>query len=159
MSAFCLRRQPRSPWCSCSTPLLTAVFGIALLHERLSWLQWLGLALGMAGVGLVVGHAAFESPSQFQGLLMAFLGVLGLVGGTLYFARFCRGVQLLPGATIQFYPPPSFPVLARGCRVAARRMDARRSHRSGLEHVRRVTRRDGSLFRHACPRHGGAGKC
>ena len=84
------------------TPLLTAVFGIALLHERLSWLQWLGLALGMAGVGLVVGHAAFESPSQFQGLLMAFLGVLGLVGGTLYFARFCRGVQLLPGATIQF---------------------------------------------------------
>ena len=84
------------------TPLLTAVFGVALLHERLHSRQWLGLALGMAGVGLVVGHAALESASRFNGLALAFLGVLGLVAGTLYFGRFCRGVPLLPGATAQF---------------------------------------------------------
>jgi drug/metabolite transporter (DMT)-like permease len=84
------------------TPLLTAVFGVVLLHERLRPRQWLGLALGMAGVGLVVGHAALESASRFQGLLLAFVGVLGLVAGTLYFGRFCRGVPLLQSATAQF---------------------------------------------------------
>ncbi|HEX3575118.1 MAG TPA: DMT family transporter [Rhodopila sp.] len=84
------------------TPLLTAILGVVLLHEHLGPRQWFGLALGMAGVGLVVGYAAFESPSRFEGLLLAFLGVLGLVAGTLYFGRFCRGIPLLPGATAQF---------------------------------------------------------
>jgi drug/metabolite transporter (DMT)-like permease len=84
------------------TPVLTAVFGVALLHETLRQTQWLGLGLGMAGVGLVVGNAALESASRFEGLVLAFVGVLGLVAGTLYFARFCRGVPLLPGATAQF---------------------------------------------------------
>jgi drug/metabolite transporter (DMT)-like permease len=84
------------------TPLLTAVFGVTLLHEPLRPRQWFGLALGMAGVGLVVGHAAFESATRFEGLILAFAGVLGLVSGTLYFGRFCRGVPLLPGATAQF---------------------------------------------------------
>jgi drug/metabolite transporter (DMT)-like permease len=73
-----------------------------LLGEHLHGVQWLGLVLGMVGVGLVVGEAAFESPARFQGLVLAFVGVLGLVAGTLYFGRFCRGMPLLPGATAQF---------------------------------------------------------
>jgi drug/metabolite transporter (DMT)-like permease len=84
------------------TPMLTALFGVVLLHEPLRPRQWLGLGLGMAGVGLVVGHAAFDSASRFEGLVLAFVGVLGLVCGTLYFGRFCRGVPLLSGATAQF---------------------------------------------------------
>ena len=84
------------------TPLLTAIFGMLLLHERLRTGQWFGLALGVAGVALVVGEAALESPARFQGLVLAFVGVLGLVAGTLYFGRFCRDVPLLPGATAQF---------------------------------------------------------
>jgi drug/metabolite transporter (DMT)-like permease len=84
------------------TPLLTSVFGVALLHEHLRPRQLFGLVLGMAGVGLVVGHAALESASRFQGLVLAFVGVLGLVAGTLYFGRFCRGVPLLQSATAQF---------------------------------------------------------
>jgi drug/metabolite transporter (DMT)-like permease len=84
------------------TPLLTAIFGVALLREHLAPRQWVGLMLGLAGVGLVVGHAALESTARFQGLLLAFIGVLGLVAGTLWFGRFCRDVPLLPGATAQF---------------------------------------------------------
>jgi len=84
------------------TPLLTAALGVALLGEHLHGAQWLGLLLGMVGVGLVVGEAAFENPARFQGLVLAFVGVLGLVAGTLYFGRFCRGMPLLPGATAQF---------------------------------------------------------
>jgi drug/metabolite transporter (DMT)-like permease len=93
------------------TPLLTAVFGVTVLHERLRPRQWLGLALGMVGVGLVVGHAAFESASRFQGLVLAFVGVLGLVAGTLYFGRFCRSVPLLPSATAQFIAAASVSAL------------------------------------------------
>jgi drug/metabolite transporter (DMT)-like permease len=84
------------------TPLLTAILGVALLHEQLRTRQWLGLALGVAGVGLVVGQAALENATRFQGLVLAFAGVIGLVSGTLYFGRFCRGVPLLPSATAQF---------------------------------------------------------
>ena len=84
------------------TPLLTAVLGVVLLHERLRPRQWVGLLLGMAGVGVVVGHAALQNAARFEGLVLAFVGVLGLVSGTLYFGRFCRDVPLLPGATVQF---------------------------------------------------------
>jgi drug/metabolite transporter (DMT)-like permease len=84
------------------TPLLTALLGMIVLHEQLRLGQWLGLALGMAGVAFVVGEAALESAARFQGLVLAFVGVLGLVAGTLYFGRLCRGVPLLPGAAAQF---------------------------------------------------------
>lgn len=84
------------------TPLLTAALGVVLLSERLRGLQWAGLGLGVAGVGLVVGQAALQSPARFEGLAFAFLGVCGLVAGTLYFGRFCRGVALLPGGFAQF---------------------------------------------------------
>jgi drug/metabolite transporter (DMT)-like permease len=84
------------------TPPLTAASGALLLRERVRPLQWLGLALGVAGVGLVVGQAALQSIPRLEGLALAFLGVLGLVAGTLYFRRFCRDVPLLPGATAQF---------------------------------------------------------
>jgi drug/metabolite transporter (DMT)-like permease len=90
------------------TPLLTAALGVVLLHERLRRAQWLGLALGLVGVGLVVGEAALQSATQFQGMVLAFVGVMGLVSGTLYFGRFCRGMPLLPGATAQFLSAAAF---------------------------------------------------
>jgi drug/metabolite transporter (DMT)-like permease len=84
------------------TPLLTAAFGVVVLREELQASQWLGLLLGLAGVGLVVGEAAVESTVRFQGLALAYVGVLGLVAGTLYFGRYCRAVPPLAGATAQF---------------------------------------------------------
>lgn len=84
------------------TPLLTAALGVVLLQESMRRWQWGGLALGVLGVALVAGQAALASPARFEGLAIAFLGVLGLVSGTLYFGRFCRGVALLPGALAQF---------------------------------------------------------
>jgi len=84
------------------TPLLTAAFGLLVLRERLLTSQWLGLTLGLAGASLVVGQAGLESTARFEGLLLAFVGVVSLVAGTVYFGRFCRGIPLLPGATAQF---------------------------------------------------------
>jgi drug/metabolite transporter (DMT)-like permease len=83
-------------------PLLTALLGGPLLGEWLRLRQWLGLALGAAGVGLVVGMAAAGNTTQFDGLAVGAGGVLALTAGTLYFARFCRDVPLLPGTTVQF---------------------------------------------------------
>jgi len=84
------------------TPILAAAFGVVFLHEALSRRQWLGMFLGLAGVGLVVGQAALESSPRLDGLLLTLVGVVGLVSGTLYFGRFCRGVPLLEGSTAQF---------------------------------------------------------
>jgi drug/metabolite transporter (DMT)-like permease len=84
------------------TPILAAAFGVVFLHEALSRRQWLGMFLGLAGVGLVVGQAALESSPRLDGLLLTLIGVVGLVAGTLYFGRFCRGVPLLEGSTAQF---------------------------------------------------------
>ena len=82
-------------------PLLTALLAWPLLGERLRAVQWLGLLLGAAGVVLIVGLAAIQSPVQLHGLLLTAGGVVGLCGGTLYFGRFCRGVPLLEGTTVQ----------------------------------------------------------
>ena len=84
------------------TPLLTAGLGVVVLRERLRLVQWVGMGLGVVGVALVVGLAAAHSAARLDGLGLAFVGVLGLVAGTLWFGRFCRGVPLLPGATVQF---------------------------------------------------------
>lgn len=84
------------------TPLLTAALGVVLLREKLRPRQWAGLMLGLCGVAIVVGPAAFGSATHSEGLALAFLGVTGLVAGTLYFKRFCRDIPLLPGATAQF---------------------------------------------------------
>ena len=59
------------------------------------------LLLGAAGVILVVGLAAMRSPVELNGLLLTAGGVVGLCSGTLYFGRFCRGVPILEGTTVQ----------------------------------------------------------
>ena len=82
-------------------PLLTALLAWPLLGERLRPLQWLGLVLGAAGVVLIVGLAAAAGPLELHGLLLTAVGVVGLCGGTLYFGRFCRGVPILEGTTVQ----------------------------------------------------------
>jgi drug/metabolite transporter (DMT)-like permease len=83
-------------------PILTALLGGPLLGEWLRLRQWFGLVLGAAGVGLIVGVAAVSNTTQFDGLAVAGGGVLALTAGTLYYARFCRDVPLLPGTTVQF---------------------------------------------------------
>lgn len=94
------------------TPLLAAGLGIAVLHERLTPAQWVGMVLGLAGVALVVGLAATRSVARLDGLLLAGLGVVGLVSGTIYFGRFCRGIPLLPNTTVQFLAAAVVSILA-----------------------------------------------
>src|SRR5947208_10250794 len=65
-----------------SSPLLVAVLATMLLDEHLSPLQWVGSAIGVAGVVLAVAEELSGAGSAL-GFLFALIGLAGLVGGTL----------------------------------------------------------------------------
>ncbi len=77
-------------------PILTAALGVWLLGERFTWWQWIGVALGMAGVVLGVPHNADYSVMTLLGL-----SLFGLSGGTLYLKRFAADVPPFAATAIQ----------------------------------------------------------
>lgn len=83
-------------------PILTAVLVGPLLGERLGRRQWAGLALGFAGVMLVVWEKTALREGMEPGLALSALALLGITAGTLYQKRFCAGLDLRTGATIQY---------------------------------------------------------
>ena len=87
-------------------PLLTALGAGALLGERVGRWQWAGLALGFAGVALVVEGKFGQTPAA--GLLPlltpALAALAGITAGTLYQKRFCPHFDLRTGALLQFAP-------------------------------------------------------
>lgn len=88
-------------------PLLTALGAGLFLGERVRPAQWLGLALGLIGVGLVLAHklgSGLATPALQAMLLPAFVALLGITGGTLYQKRFCPAFDLRTGSLIQFLP-------------------------------------------------------
>jgi len=89
-------------------PLLTALGAGWLLGAQVSRRQWTGLALGLVGVGMVVGDKmALDriAPAGLGPMLVpAFAALLGITAGTLYQKRFCPRFDLASGAVIQFAP-------------------------------------------------------
>lgn len=87
-------------------PILTAIVAQLLLRERVAARQWLGLLLGFAGVGLVVGEKLLAGdaahPLSAAGMLVACVALLGTTAGTLYQRRFCTDVSLTSGSAIQY---------------------------------------------------------
>ena len=88
-------------------PVLTALGAGLLLGERVRPTQWVGLALGFAGVTLVVAHKVVGNSSGGMALSMlvpAGIALLGITVGTLYQKRFCPSFDLRTGSIIQFLP-------------------------------------------------------
>lgn len=86
-------------------PILTAVVSGPMLGERTSSRQWLGLALGLLGVALVLSSRL--TGLSLGGLPWAGIGwsvaaLMGMTAGTLYQKRFCTGMDLRSGAVIQY---------------------------------------------------------
>src|ERR1700687_3868066 len=65
-------------------PMLTALLGWVILGERMRPVQWLGLALGVTGVALVVGVAPVPGRSV-PAALLAVGGIVSFALGTIYF--------------------------------------------------------------------------
>ncbi len=82
-------------------PLLTAAFSGALVGERVSSRQWLGLGLGLIGSVLVLS-VRLEHGFGWAGVMPALLALLAITLGTLYQKRFCPHFDWRSGAVIQF---------------------------------------------------------
>jgi drug/metabolite transporter (DMT)-like permease len=83
-------------------PLFTAVFAHGVLGQRLAPLQWVGVALGLAGVLLVVWHKIDVQAVALPSLLAAGISLTAITCGTLYQRAFCQNADLRSGSLIQF---------------------------------------------------------
>lgn len=84
-------------------PLLTAVGAGWLLKETVLKRQWLGLLLGLLGVGLVV-FGKIGTGFGMEALWPAIAALIGITTGTLYQKRFCPPFDWRTGAIAQFLP-------------------------------------------------------
>jgi len=82
-------------------PILTAWLG-ALVAERVSGRQWLGLLAGLGGVGLVVTAKFSLIGLTGTSLLLCVLALFSITAGTLYQKRFCPQFDLRAGSVLQF---------------------------------------------------------
>jgi len=83
-------------------PGLTGAVGI-LTGERVTGRQWLGLALGFAGVMLVVSSKlGGAGGATAAGIGLAIAALISITSGTLYQKRFCPDFDLRTGQVIQF---------------------------------------------------------
>jgi drug/metabolite transporter (DMT)-like permease len=83
-------------------PLLTAFIASRWMGERLAGWQWLGIAVGLAGVVLVVWHKIDVREMTLLSLLAVIISLLGVTAGTLYQRVFCPLVDLRMAALVQF---------------------------------------------------------
>jgi drug/metabolite transporter (DMT)-like permease len=83
-------------------PILTAIFANIFLFEKLNSRQWLGMALGLIGVVMVVLSKYSLGMSNWPALGAAAISLLGITFGTLYQKRFCAHMDLRTGGVIQY---------------------------------------------------------
>jgi len=85
-------------------PVITALTARSVLGERLATIQWVGVALGFAGVIAVVADrlAAKSVGLSFGALVAAGLSVLGMSIGTLVQRRHGGSTPLLWGTATQY---------------------------------------------------------
>lgn len=83
-------------------PLLTAAAARVYLDERIGAAQWLGLAVGLVGVALVVAEKLSLRASDLAGAGWAVLALLGMTAGTLYQKRHGGAMNLYTGSALQF---------------------------------------------------------
>ncbi|MDP3844170.1 MAG: DMT family transporter [Oxalobacteraceae bacterium] len=82
-------------------PILTA-FAAPLIGESVRNRQWLGLLLGLFGVGLVVSNKITIIDLSWQSIAWCLGALLSITIGTLYQKRYCAHFDLRTGTTIQF---------------------------------------------------------
>lgn len=87
-------------------PLVTSAVAIMVLNERVSVRQWLGLALGLVGVSLVLleKFGGSEAGGSFPvwTLIWAALSLAGISLGTVYQKRRGTSADLVSGTFIQY---------------------------------------------------------
>ena len=83
-------------------PLLTACLAAWLLNEQISSRQWLGLALGLGGVLIVVSERVALTGMPFIAVALAAIALASISLGTVWQKRHGGAVDLRTGTAIQF---------------------------------------------------------
>ena len=83
-------------------PLLTAIFAGRWMCERLNTVQWTGIAIGLAGVTLIVWHKIDMREATAGALTAVAVSLAGVTAGTLYQRVYCPAVDLRAAALVQF---------------------------------------------------------
>ncbi|MEP7301406.1 MAG: DMT family transporter [Caldimonas sp.] len=83
-------------------PLLTALIVSRWLHERLTVLQMVGVAVGLGGVALVVAHRVDGALVAWPALMAVGWALACVTGGTLYQRQFCGAADLRAAVCIHF---------------------------------------------------------
>jgi drug/metabolite transporter (DMT)-like permease len=69
-------------------PMLTAMWVSGSGQQRVARVQWIGLALGLGGLVLVVGHKLGQGEAGFFNVAAAVFALFSITAGTLYQKRF-----------------------------------------------------------------------
>ena len=82
-------------------PVLTALGAGHFLGEKTGARQWLGMAIGVLGVVLVVWHKLGLGAAGAGAYAAAVVALLGITLGSLYQKKFCAGMDLRTGGFVQ----------------------------------------------------------
>ncbi|MFZ9103994.1 MAG: DMT family transporter [Burkholderiaceae bacterium] len=82
-------------------PIITAWLA-GVVQERISKIQWLGLVLGLSGVGLVVWAKLSLAGLSLVSLGLGVIALTSITAGTLYQKAACPHFDLRTGAIIQY---------------------------------------------------------
>ncbi len=82
-------------------PLLTAAFAGMALGEQVQPRQWTGLAMGLLGTAMVVGHKLGGGLTSLM-VVPALLSLIGITTGTMWQKRHCPHFDLRTGSVVQY---------------------------------------------------------
>jgi drug/metabolite transporter (DMT)-like permease len=83
-------------------PIVTALAASPVLGERVTPLQWLGLALGFGGVVLVMWNKLTLEGLSGVSIAWSLVALASMTCGTVYQKRYCPSFDLRAGSIIQF---------------------------------------------------------
>jgi drug/metabolite transporter (DMT)-like permease len=83
-------------------PIVTSTLANRFMGEKVTRLQWIGLALGLVGVLLVLHDRSIVLAGSVLGWVASILSLIGLTLGTLYQKRYCGGIDWRAGNLIQY---------------------------------------------------------
>lgn len=83
-------------------PILTSTIANRFMGETVTRLQWLGLALGLGGVALVLHDRTIVAAGSTLGWIASFVSLIGITLGTLYQKRYCGRIDWRSGNLVQY---------------------------------------------------------
>ena len=83
-------------------PILTSTIANRFMGETVTRVQWVGLALGLLGVLLVLHDRSIVLAGSAVGWTASFLSLIGITLGTLYQKRYCGAIDWRSGNLVQY---------------------------------------------------------